>query len=61
MLSTERAKFRVKNLLNVDADGFAFSLGANVGATYQVNEHNKFGITVIARILKWRVTSRKEE
>ena len=32
-----------QNLLNVDADGFG--LGANVGATYQVNEHNKFGIS----------------
>ena len=32
-----------KNLLDVDADGFG--LGANVGATYQVNERNKFGIT----------------
>ncbi|OBT22635.1 aromatic hydrocarbon degradation protein [Vibrio tasmaniensis] len=32
-----------KDLLDVDADGFG--LGANVGATYQVNEHNKFGIS----------------
>lgn len=32
-----------KNLLDVDADGFG--LGANIGATYQVNENNRFGIT----------------
>ena len=32
-----------QGLLNVDADGFG--LGANVGATYQVNERNKFGIS----------------
>ncbi|WP_373953671.1 outer membrane protein transport protein [Vibrio pomeroyi] len=32
-----------QGLLGVDADGFG--LGANVGMTYQVNEHNRFGIT----------------
>ncbi|CAH7015013.1 Aromatic hydrocarbon degradation protein [Vibrio chagasii] len=32
-----------KNLLDVDVDGFG--LGANIGATYQVNENNRFGIT----------------
>ncbi|WP_061038204.1 outer membrane protein transport protein [Vibrio coralliirubri] len=32
-----------KDLLSVDADGFG--LGANIGATYQVNESNRFGIS----------------
>ncbi|WP_299132556.1 outer membrane protein transport protein [uncultured Vibrio sp.] len=32
-----------QGLLGVDADGFG--LGANVGMTYQINEHNRFGIT----------------
>ena len=32
-----------QGLLGVDADGFG--LGANIGATYQVNENNKFGIS----------------
>lgn len=31
-----------RQLLNVDADGFG--IGANVGATYQVNDNNRFGI-----------------
>ena len=43
MSSTGKGEIHRKNLLDVDADGFG--LGANVGATYQVNENNRFGIT----------------